>query len=105
MTTTKKIKQSLVGIELVRLLAYEGDRIFTTDRARELAPRVGLKDPYLWEALYHLRQNGWIVSLRRDSMRCLLRSPVSRPSTSSRPPRPWSILLPFLTGLLCITTD
>ena len=65
MTTTKKIKQSLVGIELVRLLAYEGDRIFTTDRARELAPRVGLKDPYLWEALYHLRQNGWIVSLRR----------------------------------------
>ena len=65
MTTTKKIKQSLVGIELVRLLAYEGNRIFTTDRARELAPRVGLKDPYLWEALYHLRQNGWIVSLRR----------------------------------------
>ena len=65
MPTTKKIKQSLVGIELVRLLAYEGDRIFTTDRARELAPRVGLKDPYLWEALYHLRQNGWIVSLRR----------------------------------------
>ena len=65
MTTTKKIKQSLVGIELVRLLAYEGERIFTTDRARELAPRVGLKDPYLWEALYHLRQNGWIVSLRR----------------------------------------
>ena len=65
MTTTQKIKQSLVGIELVRLLAYEGDRIFTTDRARELAPRVGLKDPYLWEALYHLRQNGWIVSLRR----------------------------------------
>ena len=60
-----KPKQSLVGIELVRLLTYQGDRIFSTARARELAPRVGLKDAYLTEALYHLRQNGWILSLRR----------------------------------------
>ena len=65
MTASTKPKQSLVGIELVRLLAYEGDRIFTTDRARELAPSVGLKDAYLSEALYHLRKNNWIVSLRR----------------------------------------
>ena len=65
MTASTKPKQSLVGIELVRLLAYEGDRIFTTDRARELAPRVGLKDSYLGEALYHLRRNDWIVPLRR----------------------------------------
>ena len=61
----KILKQSLVGIELVRRLAYEGDRIFTTDRARELAPLVGLKDAYLAEALHHLRRNNWIVSLRR----------------------------------------
>ena len=47
MTTTTKPKRSLAGIELVRLLAYEGDRIFTTDRARELAPRAGLRDDYL----------------------------------------------------------
>ncbi len=65
MANTTKPKQSLVGIELVRLLAYEGDRIFTTDRARELAPRVGLKDAYVAESLYHLRKNNWIVSLRR----------------------------------------
>ena len=65
MITNIKPKQSLVGIELVRLLAYEGDRIFTSDRARELAPRVGLKDAYLGESLYHLRKNDWIVSLRR----------------------------------------
>ncbi len=65
MTTGTKPKQSLVGIELVRLLAHEGDRIFTTDRARELAPEVGLKDAYLAESLYHLRRNNWIVSLRR----------------------------------------
>ena len=36
-----------------------------TERARELAPEVGLKYSYLGEALYHLRRNGWIVSLRR----------------------------------------
>lgn len=65
MTASTKPKQSVVGIELVRLLAYEGDRVFTTDRARELAPRVGLKDAYLGESLYHLRKNDWIVSLRR----------------------------------------
>ncbi len=65
MAVGTKPKQSLVGIELVRLLAYEGDRIFTTDRARKLAPRVGLQDAYLVEALHHLRRNNWIVSLRR----------------------------------------
>ena len=65
MTAGTRTKRSLVGIELVRLLAYEGDRIFTTDRARELAPRVGLKDAYLAESLHHLRRNNWIVPLRR----------------------------------------
>lgn len=65
MIAEQKLKRSQVGIELVRLLASEGDRVFSTDRARELGPRVGLKDDYLWEALYHLRRNGWIVSLRR----------------------------------------
>ena len=65
MNAEQNLKRSQVGIELVRLLAAEGDRIFSTDRARELGPRVGLKDAYLWEALYHLRRSGWIVSLRR----------------------------------------
>ena len=65
MTASSRPKQSLVGIELVRLLAYEGDRVFTMRRARELAPRVGLNDNYVAESLYHLRRNNWIVSLRR----------------------------------------
>ena len=60
-----KPKQTLVGIDLVQQLAYEGDRIFTTDRVRELAPRVGLKQSYVGEALYHLKRNDWIVPLRR----------------------------------------
>ena len=49
----------------MRLLANEGHRIFSIDRARELAPRAGVRDSYLGEALYHLRQTGWIVRLRR----------------------------------------
>lgn len=65
MNTTQKLKRTQVGIELVRRIAAEGDRIFSSARARELAPEVGLKDSYLMEALYHLRRNGWIVSLRR----------------------------------------
>ena len=65
MVTATRPKRSMAGIELVRLLAYEGDRIFTTDRARELAPRAGLSDDYLLEALHHLRRNDWIVPLRR----------------------------------------
>lgn len=58
-------KKSYVGIDLVRLLAREGIRIFTTSQARELAPLVGLNDAYLLEALHHLQRNGWIVPLRR----------------------------------------
>jgi predicted transcriptional regulator of viral defense system len=65
MTVSARPKRSTVGVELVRLLAQSGDRIFTTARARELAPQVGLRDAYVGEALYHLRRNGWITSLRR----------------------------------------
>jgi predicted transcriptional regulator of viral defense system len=65
MNARQKLKKTHVGVELMRRIAAEGERIFSTERARELAPEVGLKDSYLWEALYHLRRNGWIVSLRR----------------------------------------
>jgi predicted transcriptional regulator of viral defense system len=53
------------GLELVRGLAAEGDRIFTTERAREFAPVVGLSNTYLHEALHHLTHSGWLVPLRK----------------------------------------
>ena len=65
MTTSQKLKKTQVGVEVIRLMSAERERIFSTQRARELAPEVGLKDSYLCESLYHLRRNGWIVSLRR----------------------------------------
>lgn len=54
-----------IGIELVRKLAEEGDRIFTTARARELAPEVGLSEGYFRQALHHLTRSGWLVRLRK----------------------------------------
>jgi predicted transcriptional regulator of viral defense system len=65
MNAIQKLKKTHVGVELIRRIAAEGDRIFSTERARELAPEVGLKESYLREALYHLHRNGWIVPLRR----------------------------------------
>jgi len=65
MNAQHNLKRTQIGIELVRALAAEGDRIFTTDRARELAPKVGMRAAYVVEALHHLRKNGWLVSLRR----------------------------------------
>ena len=43
-----------LGVELIRKLTAAGDRIFTNDRARELAPSVGLSEGYLRQALHHL---------------------------------------------------
>lgn len=58
-------KRTSSGVDLVRLLAAEGHRIFSIDTAQTLSARVGIRSAYLKEALYHLRQNGWIISLRR----------------------------------------
>ena len=65
MNAQEKIRHTRVGVELVRRLVAEGDRIFTTDRARELSSGVGIKDAYLLQALHYLRRNGWIIGLRR----------------------------------------
>jgi len=53
------------GVELVRRLAAEGDRIFTLARARELAPGVRLSNGYLRQALHHLTKSEWVVRLRK----------------------------------------
>ena len=60
-----KLTASPTGVELVRRLAAEGERIFDTDRARELAPAVGLSEGYLRQALHHLVRTGWLVRIRK----------------------------------------
>jgi predicted transcriptional regulator of viral defense system len=53
------------GMKLIRALAHEGDRVFTMDRARQLAPSAGLSEGYLRQALHHLTKSGWLVRLRK----------------------------------------
>lgn len=61
----KNLTYSTAGVELVRKLVESGDRIFTSEHARKIAPSVGLSPNYLNEALHHLAQSGWIVRLRK----------------------------------------
>ncbi|MBI4238570.1 MAG: type IV toxin-antitoxin system AbiEi family antitoxin domain-containing protein [Deltaproteobacteria bacterium] len=51
------------GVELVRRLAAAGQRIFTTAKAREFGPEVGLSEGYIRQALHHLAKSGWVVRL------------------------------------------
>ncbi len=59
------ITHTTVGVELVRKLSTEGQRIFTADAAREMAPSVGLSLGYFRQALHHLARSGWIVRLKK----------------------------------------
>jgi predicted transcriptional regulator of viral defense system len=61
----KKLVHTVPGVELLRMLAAEGDRLFTTERAREFAPAAGLSEGYLRQALHHLARSGWLVRLRK----------------------------------------
>ncbi|MBI3292777.1 MAG: type IV toxin-antitoxin system AbiEi family antitoxin domain-containing protein [Elusimicrobia bacterium] len=65
MSTTERIIHSTAGIELVRKLAESGDRIFTLERVRKIAPAVGLSTGYLRQALHYLARSGWVVRLRK----------------------------------------
>lgn len=65
MTTATQPRRTNVGMELVRLMAEEGHRVFTMGEARKLAPKVGLRQAYLPEALHLLTQGGWIAGVRR----------------------------------------
>jgi len=61
----KNLTIPAAGVELVRKLAADGDRIFSTDRARELAPSVGLSEGYLRQAIHHLVRAGWLIRVRK----------------------------------------
>ena len=50
---------------LVRRLAAEGHRIFSTEQARKMAPEVGLSDGYVRQAMHHLTRSGWLVRLHK----------------------------------------
>lgn len=57
--------QPTPALMLVRRLAADGRRIFSTEQAREIAPEVGLSEGYVRQALHHLNRSGWVVHLRK----------------------------------------
>jgi predicted transcriptional regulator of viral defense system len=57
--------QPTPALMLVRRLAAEGWRIFSTEQAREIASEVGLSEGYVRQALHHLARAGWLVRLRK----------------------------------------
>ena len=61
----ESITHTTTGIELVRKLSAAGQRVFTADAAREVAPSVGLSPGYFRQALHHLVRDGWIVRLKK----------------------------------------
>lgn len=59
----QNIIQRGAGVEIIRRLAAGGNRIFTTAKAREFGPEVGLSENYVRQALCHLAKSGWVVRL------------------------------------------
>ena len=45
MNARQKLKKTNICVKLVREIAAEGDRIFSMDRARELARRLEISSP------------------------------------------------------------
>lgn len=62
----KSIKKgSRLGLNLLRWMAEDGERVFCIEEARELAEECGLSEGYIPVVLHHLKQDGWIVPLQR----------------------------------------
>lgn len=59
------MKRTRVGIYLLRRLANEGIRIFTTQEAQKFAKELGIDRTYIPEALHHLLKEGWVERLKR----------------------------------------
>lgn len=57
-------RHTLIGIEMLRLLARDGYRIFDIETARSFAKKVGISSMYLPSALTYLKQNNYIYTLK-----------------------------------------
>ena len=52
-------------MELVRKLAESGQRLFTAEDARKVAPTLGISPGYFRQVLHHLARSGWVVRLKK----------------------------------------
>ena len=60
-----KNKRTLAGLEILRILASSGLRIFTFEDAVSSAHAAGVSEKYVSEALTLLKKNSWIESLKK----------------------------------------
>jgi len=58
-------KHTQIGMELVKALAQEGDRIFSVGKAAGLSKKLNIKSSYLNEVLFLLRQDQWIHPIKK----------------------------------------
>lgn len=79
MINTKKQKHSLQGIELVRVLANQGYRVFTLHDAKKAAESIQMSSSYVIEALSLLKQQGWIEGIKKGVYAFSHESGISEP--------------------------
>lgn len=60
-----KTKSTVSGVNLAKALAVQGYRIFTTQTAKLVGKKLGMKEQYINECLYYLKQSKWITPLRK----------------------------------------
>jgi predicted transcriptional regulator of viral defense system len=59
------MKNSTIGMDLLRHLANQGLKIFSIEQAQEAASQIGMNPIYVSEALHHLLAGGWVMRLKR----------------------------------------
>lgn len=58
-------KRTQIGMEFLKILAQEGDRIFSVKRAEIISKQLNIKRTYLNEMLFLLKQNHWIYPIKK----------------------------------------
>ncbi len=61
----QKIRNTTLGVTLAKSLAERGYRIFDIEIAKEVGSSIGIKEAYIKECLFHLKQVEWITPLKR----------------------------------------
>ncbi|MCP5492606.1 MAG: type IV toxin-antitoxin system AbiEi family antitoxin domain-containing protein [Chlamydiales bacterium] len=59
------MKQSIVGLKILRQLAASGLKIFTVQQAKEATKELNLNPDYTTQALHHLVKESWIIRVKR----------------------------------------
>lgn len=85
------MKQSKVGIRLLRHLVASGLKIFTIKQARKVARELEINPNYITEALHHLVKENWIIRLKRGVYA------VSAESGIGEPPHEFEIAMALVT--------